>query len=251
VVDVAAPPSKDGAKQGSVPVPHEEAQLLEQRIKVGLSPLMRAVQPDLRETFHNLVNRLQLDNETGLASRVAIVAAEHGDGVTVVATSLAMVMANDLDARVCLMTVGRPARRRADDGAMSPGLYDVIADGVPVEDVLQPTIDARLQLLEVGSRDPAVIGQIARSQRMVGVFDELDKLFDYVVLDLPPILGGTEGLAMARHAYSYILVVKHGITPMSHVRHAATELKSLTCLGVIINRFSSRIPKRLRRFFAT
>jgi Mrp family chromosome partitioning ATPase len=160
------------------------------------------------------------------------------------------VLANDLDAKVCLISVGRsPKRRPGAQPETTPGLFDVIAHDIPLEDALQPTADVRLQVLDIGARDAAVIGQIARNPKMVTVFEELEKHFDHIILDVPPILAGSEGLALLRHAYSYILVVKHGSTPLSHVQHTAEELKSIPCLGVVINQFSTRIPSRLRRFF--
>ena len=226
--------------------------MTEQRFQVGVSPLLDTVHPDLAETFHQLVSRLQLSNNDGETTRLAIVAANHGEGVTTVARSLAIILANDLDANVCLVSGGRTRRRHADDTAPpSPGLFDVIAKDLPLEAALQPTADVRVQVLDLDASDPTVIGQLFRNPKMVTIFEELEKDFDHIIIDVPPILAGSEGLALLRHAYSYILVVKHGSTPISHVQHAAEELKALPCLGVVLNQVSTRIPRRLRRFFST
>lgn len=236
----------------SAPLPAkvQREQIMEQRYQVGVSPLLETIHPDIAETFHQLVTRLQLANVEGETTRLGVVSANHGEGVTIVARSLAIVLANDLDAKVCLLSVGRtPKRRSGPPPEPTPGLFDVIAHDVPLEAALQPTADVRLSILDVGARDSTVIGQIARNPKMVTVFEELEKEFDHIILDVPPILAGSEGLALLRHAYSYILVVKHGSTPVAHVQHTADELKSLPCLGVVINQFSTRIPGRLRRFF--
>ena len=236
--------------KASPPAKVQREQLMRQRYQVGISPLLETIHPDLAETFHQLVTRLQLANVEGGTARLGIVSANHGEGVTIVARSLAIVLANDLDAKVCLVSVGRtPKRRQENQPDPPPGLFDVIAHDVPLEAALQPTADVRLSILDIGARDPMVIGQIARNPKMVTVFDELEKEFDHIIIDVPPILAGSEGLALLRHAYSYILVVKHGSTPVAHVQHTAEELKALPCLGVVINQFSSRIPTRLRRFF--
>jgi protein-tyrosine kinase len=234
----------------SPPAKLQREQMMEQRYQVGISPLLETIPQDLAETFHQLVSRLQLANVEGETTRLGVVSANHGEGVTIVARSLAIVLANDLDAKVCLVSMGRtPKRRSGAQAEPRPGLFDVIAHDVPLEDAIQPTADVRVSILDVGARDHVVVGQIARNPKMATVFDELEKEFDHIILDVPPILAGSEGLALLRHAYSYILVVKHGSTPVAHVQHTAEELKSLPCLGVVINQFSTRIPNRLRRFF--
>jgi Mrp family chromosome partitioning ATPase len=219
------------------------------RSDIGVSPVLATIPKDLVETFHYLVSRLQFDNAVGLASRVAVVAGSHGEGVTTVARTLASVLANDLDARVCLLDVsGQPLSARSPESGKI-GLLNVLADDAPLASALQPTADPRLQLLVTGATDSSSLGQVARSPRMADVLDELDLMFDFVVLDVPPVLVGSEGIALLRHVLSYIMVVKHGSTPTAQVRDTATELRSLECLGVVLNQFSSRIPKGLRRFF--
>jgi len=86
---------------------------------------------------------------------------------------------------------------------------------------------------------------------MAQVFEELDTMFDYVLIDTPPILVGSSGVAMLRYANSYVMVVRHGQTPVAQVRAAADELQALHSIGVVLNHVSSRIPKRLRRFFTS
>ena len=48
-----------------------------------------------------------------------------------------------------------------------------------------------------------------------------------------------------------MLVVRQGATAESQVEAALEELQGGEALGVILNRFDSRIPKRLRRLVGT
>ena len=75
----------------------------------------------------------------------------------------------------------------------------------------------------------------------------LNKVFDAVVIDAPPVLKATEAATVVRHAEATLLVVRQGVTTERQLATALDELSG-TELGVIVNRSSTRVPKLLRRF---
>ncbi len=214
-----------------------------------ISPLLDAIPAELTETFHYLVARLQLDGDEPLPRRLAVVAATHGEGVTVVSRALTAILANDLDVGVCLVDLNSTAgsRRRNDGGAA--GLYDVLSGAVELKDALSETIDHRVSILGAGACDPADARNLVRSTSLPQIFDGLDDLFDYVIIDVPPILVGSEGIALLRHATGYLMVVRHGVTPVEQVRAASDEIGSIPSIGVVLNQCVTKIPRRLQRFF--
>ena len=66
----------------------------------------------------------------------------------------------------------------------------------------------------------------------------LKEVFDYVVIDSPPLLSVSDAFVMAPHADGIILVVWSGKTPRESLRLAKEKLDqmSLPTLGVVINR---------------
>jgi Mrp family chromosome partitioning ATPase len=88
-----------------------------------------------------------------------------------------------------------------------------------------------------------------RSSMLETVFDDLSSKFDHVVVDVPPILAGSNSLALMRHVPAYILVVRHGTTKVDQVASAVAQLSTHESLGVVLNEFSTKVPKGLRRFF--
>ncbi|MCU1502859.1 MAG: putative protein-tyrosine kinase [Ilumatobacteraceae bacterium] len=218
------------------------------RNSLRLSPLLGAMPSEMVETFHYLVARLQLTPDA-LLSPIAVVAATHGEGVTTVTRALGAVIANDLDASVCIVDLSSPIPPNHKDAATTVGLFDVVDQALPLSQALRTTADDRLMVLGSGVGTPAQARQLIRTPAMGQVFEELGAMFDYVLLDVPPILVGSSGVAMLRHARSYVLVVRHGRTPIAQVRASADELQSLHPIGVVMNHVSTKIPKRLRRFF--
>ncbi len=213
-----------------------------------MSPLLGAMPSEIVETFHYLVARLQLSDD-GVLSPLAVVAANHGEGVTTVARALGVVLANDLDASVCIVDLSSPTPPSRADSESPMGLFDVVDQTVPLSQALRTTGDDRLMVLGSGVGNSAQARQLIRSPAMTQVFEELGSMFDYVLLDVPPILASSAGVAMLRHAKSYLMVVRHGRTTNDQVRAVSEELRSLAPIGVVMNRVSTRIPKRLRRFF--
>ena len=56
---------------------------------------------------------------------------------------------------------------------------------------------------------------------------------------------------LSQLADSYALVVRQGATSEGQVEAALEEMQGATVLGVILNRYDSHIPSRLRRLVGT
>lgn len=213
----------------------------------------------LAESLHYLIARYQLGEEDSLPSPLGVVSALHQEGVTTISRALAAVVANDLDSTVCWVglspTTAIQRRRRSkstpedSDGALR-GIFDVLTDQASVADVLENTDDDRLKLLHLGAIPETHRRTVARSSQLGLLIDDLAQRFDYVILEVPPVLAGSEALAILRHAAAHLMVIRHGVTTVQQVQSAANEIRDVPSLGVVINQFRSRIPKRVSRFFA-
>ena len=67
--------------------------------------------------------------------------------------------------------------------------------------------------------------------------------FDLVILDSPPVIPVSDGIALAAHAEGVILVVRVGTVPSEVVRRAVEQMEAAKgrVLGVVLNRVN---PKR-------
>jgi Mrp family chromosome partitioning ATPase len=220
--------------------------------RVDQSPLLDQLPASLVESLRYLVGRFQLGDTVQFSPRVAVVSALHGEGVTTISRTLAAILASDLDARVCCIDLswpGQPTQRSNE--ASDEGIYEVVTGKLKLAAVLQPTEDARLTFLSVGQVPDSQRQVLARSPLLGNLFDELDLKFDYMVFDMPPILAGSAGLGLVRYVNSYLLVVRHGVTTTHQMRSAVDELRSIPSVGVVLNRYKSRIPKWLANLLAS
>ena len=195
-----------------------------------------------------LLARIQLNDAAGLPQRLAVTAALRGEGVTFVSTTIAAVVANDLNRRCCLVDLnwGHPTTYESATRDSS-GLADVVNTGMALEDVLVGTAEPNLMIMPAGIVPVAQRPVLAKSDRLAEVIDELAEHFDHLVLDLPAVLATSDALALALLCDAYALVVHQGVTTQDQVLDAFDELRGVVNLGIILNRDSTSIPKFLRR----
>jgi Mrp family chromosome partitioning ATPase len=216
-----------------------------------LAPLINAMPSVFIEPFRYMVAQRVLQKGDEFPRRIAVTSPLHGEGVSTLSRALAVVLASDMDQRVCWVDfTGPPAvakKRRGPVAEQRPGLLDVLARGVPLDRVIQSSADPRLSAIGAGSTGSDLSADLAHLPGLDDVLAQIERRFDLIVLDMPPVLAGSTALALMRHAEAYLLVVRHGSTSMQQVQTVANQLKSVRSLGVVLNQFSSRVPGGLRR----
>jgi Mrp family chromosome partitioning ATPase len=198
--------------------------------------------------------RLQTSEKGEVQSRIAVTSALSGEGVTFVARSLAALLANDLQRSVCVVDLNwwstTPVKSQDRYERPLRGVAQVIDAKLALDEALVWMQGWRLSLLPAGPASPAERPVLAKAAALVKMLDELQQRFDHVVLDVPPVLGTGESITLASLAEAFILVVRQGVTAEVQVQSALDELRHLTPLGVVLNRASSRVPKRLAHLLA-
>ena len=130
-------------------------------------------------------------------------------------------------------------------------LADAIEHGAALDDILIPTSNPRLCVIQAGRVPVARRPALAQGRPLATLLDQLDERFDHVLLDLPPVLASSDAMNLSQLADAFVLVVQQGVTTESQVEAALQELHGSETLGLILNRFDSNIPRRLRRLVGT
>jgi Mrp family chromosome partitioning ATPase len=254
----------------------------------GDGHLVHMTPPRIAGALRYFLARVQLHDAQGMPERLALTSALVGEGVTYVTRSLAAAIAYDTDASVVIVdcTFRRPGGQEskgrrgrsakpstspestppegADDGAVPPPaidgegsrprhltLADAIENDAPFDDILIATSNPRLSMIQAGAVPVARRPALAQGRQLASLLDQLDERFDHVLLDLPPVLASSDAMNLSQLADAYVLVVRQGATSAGQVEAALDELQGGDTLGVILNRFDSDIPRRLRRLVGT
>ena len=147
-----------------------------------------------------------------------------GEGKSTTVANLAIALAES-GARVCLvdcdLRLPRVATLMGIEGAV--GLTDVLIGRAEVTDVLQRWGDGQLFVLPSGKVPPNP-SELLGSQAMTVLLGLLTGLFDFVLLDAPPLLVVTDAAVVGKHSDGTLLVAASGSTKKHDLEAAVRAL---------------------------
>lgn len=195
------------------------------------------------EAFRGLNTSVMLCRP-GYPPRVLLVASSlPGEGKTTVAINLAVTLSQQ--GRTCILDTDlrRPSVAKALRTSTTFGLSEYLVDSIPLESVLIPVPTVHeLTVLAAGKSvaDPATLINSKNMRMLIG---QLRGLYDFIVIDSPPILAYAEGRALAPFVDGVVFVGRAGIVTreaMSRSMDLLQQVHSAPVLEVVLNGTSSR-----------
>ena len=209
------------------------------------NPIGDLVAPETAAALRYLLERIQLNHAAGLPRKLAITSSLSGEGVTFISRALGAVIAHDLERSVCVVELNWWSEHT--DDRPRGGMAGVIEDGLPIEDAIEATVLPTLHTVRSGTVPSSRRSLLANSTELATVIDQLGTTYDHLILDLPAVLMTSNALTLARLSDAVAVVVHQGVTTDSQVATALDELRGVVSLGIVLNKVSSHIPRRIRQ----
>jgi capsular exopolysaccharide synthesis family protein len=207
--------------------------------KVVVDPHML---PRSREQYRRLAATLhQGQAEHGLKV-IMLTSALPGEGKTLTASNLALTFSESYQRRVLLIDADlrRPSLHEIFDIDGSVGL----GEGLTADED-QPLalrhVSPHLTVLPAG-RPTANPMNALTSDRMHRLISEAREVFDWVIIDTPPVGLIADANLLAGMADGALLVIKAEETPYPLVRRAVAALERNRVLGIVLNRTLTDTP---------
>ena len=177
------------------------------------------------------------------ASVLAIVSPELGDGKTTTAINLAGTFAQHPEIRVLLIDLDfrRPAVRKRLGFVQNntPGLVEMIGrPSLSLKEVVVRPAELKFSLLLAGD-SPVLPHDVLNSSRVGEILQEARQEYDYVLLDLPPLLPASDGQRIERWADGFVLVVSADKTSRKLIEEALRMVDQSKLIGLIFNNYKS------------
>lgn len=203
---------------------------------------------ELAEAIRTIVNRYELRHDEKLPSTIAVTSALHGEGVTITSQALSTLIAQETGQYVCWVNCSWLASDQpVEHESGRPGLIEILADRAKILSAFQSAPDLpQLMSLNPGPVPESKRNMIVRSPEFDQLLDVLTSEFDHVVFDIPPVLNNANGLALVRRSDASLFVVRHRSTSIRQFRRALDATQPTANLGVVLNKFKTSIPRRLR-----
>ena len=116
-----------------------------------------------------------------------------------------------------------------------PGLSDLLVGESVPEEVIR-TVQENLDILPAGQIPKDPTGLLA-SDMMAKLIESLRKVYDYIIIDLPPVTTVTDAAILSSQIDGFLLVVRHEATDHRDIQRMLRqlELAEAKILGFIYN----------------
>jgi len=204
----------------------------------ALSAKLRAAAPaggdesmgPMIESMDGIRTRLLHAGRSETLRVVMVASAVSGEGKTTLASHLAASLARG--GRRTLLVDGdlrNPAAHKLFGMTAGPGFSELLRGEMEPGQVVQNTPLDNLSLLASGACDHQALQALAQEGVLRNVFDELKEQYDFLIVDVSPILPVADALLIGEHADAVLLSVLRNVSRLPAV-HAAQQ--RLTSLGI-------------------
>lgn len=168
---------------------------------------------------------------------ICVASACPNDGKTTVTMSLGMAMSR-IGAKVLLVEADmrRRSMRAALDVKTRYGIHGVLVGDVSLEEAVVSTDFENLFFLdaEAGIPNPE---QLLNSKLFAAFLEDVKAKYDYVLLDVPPILAFADASIISNKADGMVLVLRQNVTERRDAQYALEQLQTANArvLGLVMN----------------
>jgi len=186
------------------------------------------------------------------AKIIGLVSALPGEGKTTVATSFAAFVAKS-GARTLLIDADlrNPAMTRTLGYSKAPGLLNMVAERTDYKELVISDTKFKFDFLPASTRvRTSNSSDVLTSAAMKDMLKSASAEYDYILVDLPPILPVVDVKASASLFDAFVLIVEWGTTAGGEIVKAVetSPLLSERLLGVVLNKADEVIMRRFEGY---
>lgn len=203
--------------------------------------------PALTPEQFKLRNMLLLAREQKEIRSVLITGTDKGVGVTSVAADLALGLSWDRRQEVLLVEANLHRPRLREFFRLTSENYGwLLEDGAEYLDVVVTGMP-NLVVIPAGGTNAATTFDAGR---LAETMPALREMYDFIIIDAPPVKMNPEFLVLSAHFDGVILVAEAERTRLPALQEAAAALDraEANVLGVVLNREKSRLPAAIENW---
>jgi protein-tyrosine kinase len=188
------------------------------------------------EQFRTLRSRLYRIRETKPLSTLLISSATPAEGKTFVSANLAQALVRQRGCRVLLIDADMraPKLHKLLGAPLGPGLAEYLQGGSTELEIMQKGQEDELYFVQAGQHvtHPSELISNGRFKQLLA---RVSGLFDWIIVDSPPILPVSDAAVLATMCHGMLFVVKAGVTPAAVSLKACQQLQGANIVGVVLN----------------
>ena len=189
------------------------------------------------EQFRTLRSRLYKLRRERCLRTLLVTSTLPNEGKTFVTLNLAQAIARQYERSALLIDADlRCSRLHVPMGApSSPGLADLLQGEADEFSIIQAHMKNNLFFIPAGKpvSNPA---ELLSNMRLRGLLERLAPIFDWIIIDAPPVLPVSDAGVLAGLCDGVLFVVRAGSTAFDLAQVACQDFREKNLLGVVLNR---------------
>jgi capsular exopolysaccharide synthesis family protein len=238
------------SQTAAMPVSHVEGRFAQQHAKilsqfpsleVSVPPQSRLVcltdrENPTAEAIRLLGVRLKDLRRTRPLKKLLITSTIPQEGKSMIAANLACSLAYALNARVLLVDgdLRRPSLSHMFGIQEQSGVYEWLREERDLMPNIRRLEDAGIWILPAGHASSNPI-ELLQSQRLPALLDQVAALFDWIIIDSPPVLPLADTSVWIRLTDGILLVTRQGTTEKQQLKKGLEALRSDKVIGALVN----------------
>ena len=190
-----------------------------------------------KEAYKALRTNVMFSLPGGGCKCVGITSAVPSEGKSTTAINLSISLAQ-IGKRVLLvdadMRIPSVAGRVKIKGA--PGLSDFLVGEAKIEDAVRNVDEHKIHVLPAGKIPPEPTG-LLEAKQLEHLFSAVRQIYDFVIVDLPPVNSVPDAVILARYMDGYLMTVREKVTKHKEIVEALKQLKiaNANIIGFVAN----------------
>jgi len=197
---------------------------------------------------------MDLNSKSGKSKVLGLISCLPNEGKSTVAVAVSTLIAQG-GARVVLVDcdMRNPSLSRALAPNADIGFLDVVAGRATLADAVWTVPNTKMAFLPM-VHNPALPNAIEMlaSEAADTTFSSLRAEYDYVIMDLAPLVAEVDTYVTSRVIDSYLLVIEWGTTNIDQVKHAVRNVPGLReqIMGAVLNKVDMAMVRRYDKYGA-
>ncbi|MDD4970191.1 MAG: polysaccharide biosynthesis tyrosine autokinase [Paludibacter sp.] len=177
------------------------------------------------EMFRVIRTRIEFIVQRKTAIMIMTTSTESGDGKTYFSINLAAVYSMASKKTLLVdMDIRKPSVNQRFNIVQPNGVTNYLAGQCTLDEIILHLPKVDFDILPAGSIPPNP-GELIRSDKLIAMFEELRKIYDFIIVDTSPIGMVTDAYSLAHLSDVNLFVVRNGKTNKTFFKKLCSQLK--------------------------
>ena len=197
------------------------------------------------ESYRGIRTRILFSSTVSQPKSILIVSAMEGEGKTISAANLAVIMART-GSRVLLLDcdMRKPRMNSIFGLEREKGVSNILVGDCSISDAVHKTDIENLNLIPCGKIPPNP-SELLGSKAMREMLATLSRSYDRIVIDSPPVTAVTDAVVLSKAVDGVVVVLQANKTERVLAKRAIEQMQAVNAhiFGIILNRLDERMTK--------